>query len=283
VIDETDNCSLGPEDFGGSDYMAPEEEKRYVEQQRKRREEQPVVTKPKHIELLERCFSLTNLAYYESLATDIRNYLDKPDELSQAIKNGVTRAEFLQQLVDSSEAANIERQGKIEALEKEQEALLATVAQLRSENKKLTARVNNLEYQKSCSRDVVDYRRADPDLLADFALAVLDNGVDYDGLTGEARELQEQIEKSSTFHPHVQQEVTKDSQGILRFRKNELVNRLVEEAGADTRLKGLNYIATLEACVEDRAQLAQLIGYSVDGYQSLSYSLPVEEDKIPTK
>ncbi len=255
--------------------MNPEEEKHYIGQQLKRREEQPTVTKPKHIELLERSFPIVNsYEYSQVLATDIRNYLVKTDELTQAIKNGEDRAEFLQQLVDSSEAANIERQGKIEALEKEQEALLVTVAQLRSENKKLTNRVNTLEYQKTTSREVIDYTRADPDLLNEFAIAVLNGDIGYDGLEGEARELQEQIETSATFHPHIQQEIVKDEHGVLRFRKNKLVEQIVDTVG-------LNKIATLEASTEDRAQLAQLIGYSVDGYQSLDYSLPVEEDKIP--
>jgi hypothetical protein len=41
----------------------------------------------------------------------------------------------------------------------------------------------------------------------------------------------------------------------------------------------MNYIATFDASREDRAQLAQLIGYSVDGYQSLSYALPVKDEE----
>jgi hypothetical protein len=268
----------GPEDFGGSDYMDPEEEKRYIEQQRKRREEQPVVTKQPAFglmgegELMEQCEALfTRTCVMQQLLDELSS------KLLQATKNCDARAEFLQQLVDSSEAANIERQGKIEALEKEQEALLVTVAQLRSDNKKLGNQVRVLEGEKKVGREVVDYRRVDEDLLTHLAMTYLQYGPG-DEVDAIESDIQEQV----IFHPHVQQEVLKDGQGVLRFRKNELVNRLVEEAGTGSgRLTGLNYIATLEASTEDRAQLAQLIGYSVDGYQSLSYSLPLEEDKIP--
>jgi hypothetical protein len=241
--------SYGPEDFGGSDYLSPEEEARYIAQQRKSRTESNMATE-------------THSGYMT--------------RLEQSVKNAEHRADFLQDLANSHEQGMIERQGKIEALEKEQDALLATVAELRSKNKKLQNQVSTLQHQKSPSKQVTDYRRVDSDLLVDFALAVLDNGVDYDGFTGEARELQEQIEEKATFHPHVQQEIVKDQQGILRFRQNKLVDQLTE-------IVGMNKIARIEASVEDRAQLAQLIGYSVSGYGDLSYSLPIEEDKLPTK
>jgi hypothetical protein len=56
--------------------------------------------------------------------------------------------------------------------------------------------------------------------------------------------------------------------GILRFKRNQLVRYLV-----DVLPGGMNALAVLPNIdKEDRDQLAQLIGYSVDGYGSLSYS-----------
>ncbi len=247
-------ASVGPEDFGGSDYMSPEEEARYIAQSRLSSAAGPDV----------KTLSVT-------MTTDVYN------DLQQRVKNGEAKSEFLQQLVDTSEASNIGRQGKIEALELKQEEFLHTVAQLKAENKKLQNNVMTVTYQKQPCKEVVDFRRVDQDLLVKFALAVLEDGYDND-FDCTTDPLEDEIREAATFHPHVQQEVV-DVDGILRFRENKLVNRIVEEAGNG---KGLNYIATIDASIEDRAQLAQLIGYSVSGYEDLSYSLPVEEDKFPT-
>lgn len=272
-------------DFGGSDYLSPEEEKRYLEQQHESRartkQMNSTEVKPKHIELLERTINWASKSseLFQDLIKDINEYLKNPDSLEQALKNAEHRADFLQDLANSHEQGMLERQEKIEALQQELKDLYTEVYKLRTENKKLKGEVSTLQYQKTPRKEVTDYRRVDPDLLVDFAIAALEGGVDYDGFEGKARELQEQIEEKATFHPHVQQEIVWVN-GVLRFRMNELVNRLVEEAGNG---KGLNYIAGLEASIEDRAQLAQLIGYSVSGYGDLSYSLPVEEDKIPAK
>ena len=51
-----------------------------------------------------------------------------------------------------------------------------------------------------------------------------------------------------------------------RFVKNEIVAHLLDQGGI-----GLNDLAVLPFSNEDREQFAQLIGYSVAGYQSLSY------------
>lgn len=233
-------------DFGGSDYLAPDEERRYLNQRQRESRERARVG------------------------------LTMTPEQEQALKNAESRAEFLQQLADSHEQGMLERQGKIEALEKEQNALLSTIAGLKSEVRRLTNKVSQLEHQKSPQKIVIDYSKVDSDLLCDFAIAVLDNGIGYDGLENEAADLEKQIKEKATFYPHVQQEIV-NVNGVHRFRMNELVNRLVEEAGNG---KGLNYIASLDASVEDQAQLAQLIGYSVSGYQSLSYSLPVVEQEV---
>lgn len=229
--------------FGGSDYMDPDEERRYLDQQRESRER-------------------------------TRVGLTMTPEQEQALKNAEGRAEFLQQLADSHEQGMLERQGKIETLLKVQEDLLNQTLKLQAANKVLQNRIRTLEHNESARRQVEDYSHVDEDLMRSLAEAYLEHGPgdEVDGIENEIR-------AQATFHPHVQQEILYVD-NILRFRMNKLVNRLVEEAGNG---KGLNYVAGLEASVEDKAQLAQLIGYSVSGYESLSYSLPVEEDKIPTK
>lgn len=58
-----------------------------------------------------------------------------------------------------------------------------------------------------------------------------------------------------------------DERGALRFRKNTIVCRLLDEGGID-----LNDIAMWDAPQTDREQFAMLIGYSLDGFGSLSYA-----------
>lgn len=57
-----------------------------------------------------------------------------------------------------------------------------------------------------------------------------------------------------------------DTQGVLRFRKNAIVEYLLDAGQVD-----MNRIALLPFSDEDRRQFAQLIGYSVSGYNDLSY------------
>lgn len=66
-----------------------------------------------------------------------------------------------------------------------------------------------------------------------------------------------------------------DNHGVVRFKRNEIVNDLLEFA--QQRGFGLNEIAQKTYSREDRNQLAQLIGYSVSGWGSLSYSIDVAE------
>lgn len=68
------------------------------------------------------------------------------------------------------------------------------------------------------------------------------------------------------------QPLARDSQGVLRFKANALVNALLEH-GQETGL-GLNELAHKFCGAEhddDRQQLAQLIGYSLRGYSELDY------------
>jgi hypothetical protein len=60
--------------------------------------------------------------------------------------------------------------------------------------------------------------------------------------------------------------------GIVRFRKNNIVADMLEVS--QRHGFGLNEIAVCSRFTrEERAELAQLIGYSVDGYCDLSYAL----------
>jgi hypothetical protein len=176
------------------------------------------------------------------------------------IRPTVKEMRRLQALVDSFEAACIERQGKIENLERDknqlQEGMNSLKGLLRSK-----APSPAPAYQS-----VVDYSKVDLDLLVDYARAVL-SSTDDDLV----EDLEAQCREAATFCPHSQQQIVKDSHGVLRFRRNAVVDRLVNEITG-----GLNYVMTFDAPREDFAQLAQLIGYSVSGYQSLSYALPVQ-------
>lgn len=196
--------------------------------------------------------------------------------------------QHLKQLVNDFEAANIRRQGEIESLRKELEAVHKSY-QEKLNAKKLQVTTMSTELQdlrQSKRRDkIVDYSLVDPDLLHDYAVAKLqsDNECpdqEFAVDSEECEHLRAQIEEQATFHPHVQQQIVKDEHGRKRFRKNALIDQLVEQAGSPshTGLTGLNYVAILPASREDRAQLAQLIGYSVDGYQSLDYALPLENE-----
>jgi hypothetical protein len=62
------------------------------------------------------------------------------------------------------------------------------------------------------------------------------------------------------------QPLTKDDGGVLRFKKNAIVEYLLDNGGID-----LNKLATLDFSKDDRRQFAQLIGYSLSGYGELSY------------
>lgn len=65
------------------------------------------------------------------------------------------------------------------------------------------------------------------------------------------------------------QPVVVDDHGVLRFKKNAIVDNLYEH-GVKTGY-GLNEMYTENHTDEDRMQFAQLIGYSVVGYSTLSY------------
>jgi hypothetical protein len=57
-----------------------------------------------------------------------------------------------------------------------------------------------------------------------------------------------------------------DDKGTLRFKKNAIVEYLLDASGID-----MNKLARLEFSNEDRMQFAMLIGYSLGGASELSY------------
>jgi len=78
---------------------------------------------------------------------------------------------------------------------------------------------------------------------------------------------------TETKHPS--QPVYFDHHDVLRFKKNKIVEYLLDNGAID-----LNMIASLDFSIDDRRQFAQLIGYSVSGYSELSYSNQDEVDAI---
>jgi hypothetical protein len=57
--------------------------------------------------------------------------------------------------------------------------------------------------------------------------------------------------------------------GAIRFKENSIVRYLLDNGGID-----LNQLAVLPFSKDDQQHFAQLIGYSVSGYNELSYSDP---------
>lgn len=58
-----------------------------------------------------------------------------------------------------------------------------------------------------------------------------------------------------------------DEHGTTRFRENKIVQYLLDNGGID-----MNRLAVVDFPRDDREQFAQLIGYSLSGFGSLSYA-----------
>lgn len=65
---------------------------------------------------------------------------------------------------------------------------------------------------------------------------------------------------------HPMQPVGFDAHGVARFKRNAIVEYLLDRGPFD-----MNHLAALPFSAEDRMQFAQLIGYSVCGYGELHY------------
>ena len=77
--------------------------------------------------------------------------------------------------------------------------------------------------------------------------------------------------KSKQKAGHPSQPVVMDSDGIARFKKNNIVAFL-----CDHGKYSLNDLAMMNWPDGDREQLAQLIGYSVSGFSDLHYASPAK-------
>lgn len=77
----------------------------------------------------------------------------------------------------------------------------------------------------------------------------------------------EVIDQADNKHPI--QPVSKDEHGTLRFKKNAIVEYLLDNGPFD-----MNHLAKQgdRFSQEDKEQFAQLIGYSLSGYGDLSYA-----------
>lgn len=63
------------------------------------------------------------------------------------------------------------------------------------------------------------------------------------------------------------QPLSKDAKGVLRFKENAIVRRMLDFA--TPRGMGMNELACMGFTDDDRQQFAQLIGYSLSGYSEL--------------
>lgn len=69
---------------------------------------------------------------------------------------------------------------------------------------------------------------------------------------------------------HPRQPILLAADNVVRFKENKIVSWMLE-MGRQGKAFDLNMIAVTPFSVEDRVQLAQLIGYSVSGFGDLSY------------
>lgn len=75
---------------------------------------------------------------------------------------------------------------------------------------------------------------------------------------------------------HPMQKITVTETGKKIFIGNKIVEELL--AFSSSKGFGLNEIAMMEFCNDDRMQFAQLIGYTLSGYGYLSYVTPENYD-----
>lgn len=66
---------------------------------------------------------------------------------------------------------------------------------------------------------------------------------------------------------HPTQPIEIDDDGTRRFRQNAIVRFLLDAGPYD-----MCQLSLMPFTIQDRRQFAQLIGYSVDGYEELGYA-----------
>ena len=69
------------------------------------------------------------------------------------------------------------------------------------------------------------------------------------------------------------QPIYRDVEGTHRFKRNAIVRYLLDMNGQGAKID-MNTLSMVEFSQEDREQFAQLIGYSVGGFEELSYVRP---------
>lgn len=80
------------------------------------------------------------------------------------------------------------------------------------------------------------------------------------------------VEVPTSNHPT--QPIIVDEHGVERFKSNKIIDYLFNAGLLD-----LNKIALMNFSDEDQRQIAQLLGYSVSGYQELSYVRGDDDDE----
>ena len=76
-------------------------------------------------------------------------------------------------------------------------------------------------------------------------------------------------ERKKLKHPI--QPIADDGQGVLRFKDNPIVRRLLDEGPFDMNQLAMWAHNDPSITADDERQFAQLIGYSLSGFGSLSY------------
>lgn len=77
----------------------------------------------------------------------------------------------------------------------------------------------------------------------------------------------------SALHPP--QPLIRAKDGVVRFKENAIVRFLLDAGPFD-----MNQLALMPFSDEDRAQFAQLIGYSLGGFGDLSYVTDMEYGRV---
>ncbi|EHN8852274.1 hypothetical protein KY275_16880 [Enterobacter hormaechei] len=102
------------------------------------------------------------------------------------------------------------------------------------------------------------------------AIDVLESAIFGESAEEDSRAAMLQVaEPVTTAYKLPMQPLVIDAHGRLRFKENQIVRTLLDYATEHGY--GLNEIAREEFDAEDQMQLAQLIGYSLSGYGTLSY------------
>lgn len=75
-------------------------------------------------------------------------------------------------------------------------------------------------------------------------------------------------DREAKLDPHPSQQIRWDGKGVIRFRDNRIVRRLLDTHPT----LDLHELTGMDFSQEDWMQFAQLIGYSVSGFGDLNYA-----------